>query len=541
MDTSEMTRSSETSESGRGRPGWRVIAGLSGVFLVAAVVAALVAPWPVSLPAEGGGPLAERVRAAAGTDGRLGLSVALAERGGASANVALGEPGGGAGGPVRADTPFEIGSVNKALTGMLLAEMEERGEVTAATTLGEIYRGRTFSDPEVASVTLGELASHRAGMPRVGGGPVAGILEGITSNWAGGDPYGSSPEELLDRASVGDRGTYAYSNLGVSLLGHALAERAGRPYPELLRERILAPLGMDATYIAGERGAPPPGYARPHRESGAQVEPWGDDGFAPAGSSTWSTAGDMAKLLRAVRDGSAPGAAAAKPRWATDTENERIGYAWHVTSYDGVPVTWHNGGTGGSRAFVGFTPGASGSAVAVLSNTDRGVDSAALRLLGVRDVPGGGSPDVRTFVLIAVTVLFSLMAVAGVAGVAGIRAADGVGVSSVAGVAWLRRRRARSRRPAPDRAEVLAQVVGGVLLLAVTWRGGLWEYVPVLFWIAGVGAFTVLAAIALLSWRRLPWVRPGVAAWRRWASPVGTFAVLIGYLAILVPVLAGLG
>lgn len=537
MNTDEMTRTSTPAEQARPRRGPIVL--LAGLLVVAAVLAALMAPWTPSLPESGGGPLADSARTFAGADGRLGLAVAITGPVG-NGTAALGETGGRDGGPVRADTPFEIGSITKALTGMLLASMEERGEVKGSTTLGEIYPGRAFDDPEVASVTLAELASHRAGLPRVGGGPLTGFYEGIVANWAGGDPYASTPDELLDRASVGDRGTYAYSNLGVSILGNALAERAGKPYPELLRERILGPLGMTATYVAGEHGAPPAGYARPHRESGAQVEPWGDDGFAPAGSGTWSTAGDLDKLLRAVRDGSAPGAAAAKPRWPTDEPGERVGYGWHTTMYDNQAVTWHNGGTGGSRSYAGFTRGPRAATAVVLSNTDRAVDDAGIELLGIsRDAIGVDLfPGWSNVAIIALTVVFPLMAVAGVAGVAGVRGASGLGVSGVWGVAWLRRR--ASRRPAPDRAEIVTQVAGGLLLLALTWRGGLWEYVPVVLWIACAAAFTVLTALALRSWRHVPSARPGTRPWSRWTTAAFTTAVLLAFLTVVTQILTNL-
>lgn len=113
-------------------------------------------------------------------------------------------------------------------------------------------------------------------------------------------------------------------------------------------------LDLRATTIQGPDEAPPADHARPQRSSGAPVQAWVGTGELPAGGGgLWSTAPDLARLATAARDGTAPGAAAAEPRYE-HTPEQRVGLGWITTDHDGRTVTWHNGATNGSSS-VGFT------------------------------------------------------------------------------------------------------------------------------------------------------------------------------------------
>ena len=100
----------------------------------------------------------------------------------------------------------------------------------------------------------------------------------------------------------------------MALLGHALARAAGVPgWPDLLRARVLDPLGMRSTVVVEGPGQVPAGTARPHHDNGWPAPVWSGPAFAPAGSSTVTTAADLARWAGALLDGSAPGAAALDP------------------------------------------------------------------------------------------------------------------------------------------------------------------------------------------------------------------------------------
>ncbi|WP_328972103.1 serine hydrolase domain-containing protein [Streptomyces sp. NBC_00239] len=288
--------------------------------------------------------------------------------------------------PVTEQTAFEIGSVTKPLTGMLLAVLAEEGAVALDQPVAELLPGHAFADGAAARVTLAELASHRAGLPRLHPRSVLRTLWANRTVRRGGNPYrGMETEEFLRRATAtpltAERGTFGYSNLGMALLGHALAARTGTPggYRGLLEERLLTPLGMSGTMACAEERGLPRRPAWPHTRAGRPVRPWLAPGYAPAGVGVWSTAHDLALLLRAVAAGTAPGSAASRPEFEAAGAG-RVGLGWFTTAGDGHEFTWHNGAAGGSRSFVGLDR-RTGRAVAVLSNTDHDVDGLGTSLL----------------------------------------------------------------------------------------------------------------------------------------------------------------
>lgn len=158
---------------------------------------------------------------------------------------------------------LEIGSISKALTGLLYADACSRGEVTPETTLGTLL---PLPDKEIGAITLGSLSTHRSGLPRLPAG--MNPLRRTVQMWThGASPYGETLEELLAQV----RNTklrspkVRYSNLGFQLLGHAVAQAAGQSFQTLLGDRLTRPLGLENTYAPytgridlGRRGRPKP-------------------------------------------------------------------------------------------------------------------------------------------------------------------------------------------------------------------------------------------------------------------------------------------
>ncbi|HEX7049480.1 MAG TPA: sigma-70 family RNA polymerase sigma factor [Longimicrobiales bacterium] len=145
---------------------------------------------------------------------------------------------------------------------------------------------------------------------------------------------------------------------GRRLLGHLLARRAGVPFDTLLAERVLRPLGLEDTYVAGPHDADER-MATGH----AQAKPvpfWRFDALAGAGALR-STAADLLRFLRIQLDPlSAPLHEAIllsrEPR-APAGPNASVALGWHIsTPPRGDTLYWHNGGTGGFRSFIGFMP-----------------------------------------------------------------------------------------------------------------------------------------------------------------------------------------
>ena len=292
----------------------------------------LVGPRPPSLAdrpasADTGDPaLAARVREVFGDGGQRGVAVALVGADGRATFAGVGGSGDPGRPAVDQDTRFEIGSVTKGLTGMLIAVL-------------------------LARIT--------------GGDPCSGDAADVLATARDQDPQGGAEPSC--------------SNLGAAAAGDLVAQEAGTTYPALLRERVLDPLGTDATTVVTDPARLPSPRARGTTASGREQAPWVAPGWAPAGTGTWSTTTDMARLVAALADGRAPGVEAVRPREAF-TGDRRIRLFWITSPVRGRTVTWHNGGTGGFSSFVGFEP-ATGRGVVVLANTDAGVDRQAVELL----------------------------------------------------------------------------------------------------------------------------------------------------------------
>jgi CubicO group peptidase (beta-lactamase class C family) len=273
-------------------------------------------------------------------------------------------------------TQYEIGSLTKTFTALLLADAIERGEVTAETKVGALL---PLGGAPVADVTLAELASHRSGLSAQGtqlDETIPFVLRYLRHQ----NPFIHDLDGLLAiarKATLTGRGGFTYSNLGVALLGHALAAAAEMDYAQLLQERVFTPLGMAESSLpltaANLASDAPTGYSA----WGIAEAPWAIDGWAPAGG-VRSTTADIVRYTRALLDGSAPGMDALTPRWTFG--EKQIGYGWVTEEEQGHTVTWKTGLTGGFTSKI-VLDRANHRAVIVLSNTAASVDDAANRLL----------------------------------------------------------------------------------------------------------------------------------------------------------------
>lgn len=281
---------------------------------------------------------------------------------------------------------FEIGSISKAVTGLLYADAVADGRVEPSMRLGDLL---DVGHGTVGAIALSDLATHRSGLPRLPAG-----MNSMGRSWElwrrGANPYGDSLDELLVQArltGVGRR-RFRYSNLGFELLGHAVASARSTTYGHLLRTRLTDPVGMDRAYapyaIEDLRPTALPGYSR----HGRRQDAWTGEALAPAGGIR-ATITDMSALLRALLDGTAPGIRALDPvtRLAGPAS---IGAAWMIVPRKGSTLTWHNGRTGGFASWIGVDRERGAGAV-VLSGTSRSVDRLGTELLDWVCANGSGT------------------------------------------------------------------------------------------------------------------------------------------------------
>ncbi len=176
-------------------------------------------------------------------------------------------------------TPMEIGSLTKAMTGLVIADSLGRGEIRMDDPISSYL-------PEMAgvpagTVTLRELTSHTAGYTAFG--PTA-LWRATWSAPFGRNFLDGDLSELYADARQGTletRGTYFYSTLGAAIAGQAVAAAAGMTYTDLMETRLFRPLGMTHTFIQGAYALVPGGWST----SGLAVQPWLLGAYAPGGRS----------------------------------------------------------------------------------------------------------------------------------------------------------------------------------------------------------------------------------------------------------------
>jgi CubicO group peptidase (beta-lactamase class C family) len=223
---------------------------------------------------------------------------------------------------------------------------------------------------------------HRSGLPRL---PPNIGWSAVISN----DPY-----KNYDRAKLFScLGAYrlrrvpgedfTYSNFGYGLLGTLLADRANTPYAELVCESVFAPLAMHASradYRDDFR------LIQGHNAGGWPMPPWHTGALQGAGA-VRSTVNDMLRFL-AVHLPDAAEPLTSEARMAQEPRcdafgGHRVGLAWFTGPRGNI---WHNGGTGGYRSFMAFSP-LRRNAVVVLANAAvDAVDSIGAHLLDP-DIP----------------------------------------------------------------------------------------------------------------------------------------------------------
>jgi serine-type D-Ala-D-Ala carboxypeptidase/endopeptidase len=282
------------------------------------------------------------------------------------------------------ETIFEIGSVTKVFTAVCLAQMVQSGVVKLEDPLQKHLPPsvKLRSHPGL-EITLLHLATHTSGLPRA---PLSIFFKGFSN------PYAEFGEDelytfLASYEWLSTTGTkYSYSNLGVGLLGHLLARKAGTDFETLVVKRVCEPLGMRDTRITlteAQRSRLAKGYT----SRGQPAENWNFDALAGAGALR-STASDMlrfakANLVEAETPLSRAMALSHEPQHSKDREGASIGLVWGIEKPFGteLQLIGHNGSTGGYSSFLGLIK-SHGIGVVVLTNTSRSKEGSVADELG---------------------------------------------------------------------------------------------------------------------------------------------------------------
>ncbi len=336
-----------------------------------------------------------------------GVAVGIYENGKATV-FGFGSVGGEKARKPNGRTIYEVGSISKVFTGVLLAEAVQRGEVGLDDPLSKhLPNGVQAPKRDGKEILLWHLATHTSGLPR------------IPSNMAATDlanPYASYDREKLWSAIGGFRPatpmgeTYAYSNLGVGLLGTLLSRAADKPYERLLRTRIAKPLKMKDTTTVLSRSQKKR-LAPPRAAGGQPTSNWDFDCLVGCGG-VRSTVDDMLKLVAATLSDKSDGIHDAiklstERKYTMPGLMSGIGLGWQIAQ-DGSTL-WHNGQTGGYHSGL-FVDRLKHTGVVVLANGAEPQVSAVAEsiiqlLAGIEVKP----PNVRSHIAVPVAKLDRLV------------------------------------------------------------------------------------------------------------------------------------
>lgn len=273
---------------------------------------------------------------------------------------------------------FEIGSISKTFTGIIVADEVVKGKMKLSDPiskyLSEYTKVPTRNDK---SITIKDVATHSSSLPR------------MPDNFAPANPNNPYADYTIEMAydfissveltrDIGER--YEYSNLGLGMLGHILELQYDKDYEAIMVERIANPLGMNNTRIVFTPEMKKH-LAKGHN-NGEEVENWDLPALAGAGAIRSSPV-DMVKYVQANMGVlKTPLYEAMQLSHKTAYENEdqkfKIGLTWHYSN-DGE-IIQHGGATGGYRAFAGFIAGTE-KGVVVLTNSTEGIGGIGMKLL----------------------------------------------------------------------------------------------------------------------------------------------------------------
>lgn len=323
--------------------------------------------------------------------GAPGVAYAVVTDGEVSASGAEGERLAGSGEALTPQTPFVIGSISKSFTALAIMQLVEAGQIDLDAPFSDYLTD--FADGPAADITVRQLLSHTSGYSTGQG----------NASHSGSD--GDDALEQLVGGLVDVVPAYApderweYSNTNYQIAGRMLEVVSGQDYQTYIAENILAPVGMDDSFVAD--GEVHEGMAVGHR-------PWffgrlpadtrTDRATAPQGG-VIATADDLALYLSMMMNGEDDVVSAESKALMMQPASDAspwYGLGWFIDTSDGTVS--HSGSIPGVETLATMVP-SEGDAVVVLVNGGSGMgfgETAQLRnavtAAGLdRDYAGEGS------------------------------------------------------------------------------------------------------------------------------------------------------
>jgi D-alanyl-D-alanine-carboxypeptidase/D-alanyl-D-alanine-endopeptidase len=277
---------------------------------------------------------------------------------------------------VDTNTIFEIGSITKIFTSLLLANEVENNKMELRDNISK-YLPQCDSSKRI---TLLNLATHSSGLPRLADNfwqtvkypdnPYVNYYEKDLCRYLSNIKLNSSPGQC-----------YNYSNVGVGILGYILATNNNTSYENLISKVICKPFNMNSTVIQldeKQKKHLAVGYA----DSDA-VLPWDFNDATAGQGAIRSTITDMIKFLKfnlSYEKLKGPVMMTQELQFTDKEKGIKLGLGWHIGSLREQKYLFHSGGTGGYRSYIGLLPG-SKTGIIILSNSTNDVDNIGISIL----------------------------------------------------------------------------------------------------------------------------------------------------------------
>jgi CubicO group peptidase (beta-lactamase class C family) len=274
---------------------------------------------------------------------------------------------------------YEIGSISKTFTGILLAHAINEKKIALTDDIRKYLPGE-YPDLQYkgAPIRIANLANHTSGLPRLP------LDLDTTAGYNPENPYAHYTKEMIYQylktfkpdTAAGARSEY--SNFGFAVLGGILEKVYQKPLAELIKQIITGPLKMNNTYFdvpESDKALLTTGYSE---ETGKAVPYWQLGAFNACGGLK-SDLQDMLVFLKTNMADMNPDFALSHQETDRQADFSR-GLAWMITPFRGKINVWHNGGTAGYRTWSGYLKGKK-LGVVILCNSGDDVDDMALGLL----------------------------------------------------------------------------------------------------------------------------------------------------------------
>lgn len=242
-------------------------------------------------------------------------------------------------GPI--DIRWEIGSITKVFTSVLLAQLAQTKLISLSDTIARHIPSQVVLPTHFEKITFENLATHQSGLPRLPRGMR------LFGKGAMTDPYAVFNEErVVDSIpktklkSFPGQARPRYSNYGFGLLGFVLEQVVGRRFEDLLIDEITSPLGLESASFEDDD-------LRQGHSGHQSVSPWHLGRFAAMGGLRMS-ATDLSKFLIASQDPNHSLAPAFQEslRIRHRSRTSSVALGWHYLKNESV--VGHNGGTLGA-------------------------------------------------------------------------------------------------------------------------------------------------------------------------------------------------